>query len=69
MTMPDERSQAVLSARKLLNDLAHATGHLTTDAFRRRAHTVLRHFPDEHHIAVSAVALPHIWGEIGKLSK
>jgi len=61
MTVPYERTRAVLQTRELLKELAIGRGPVHTDTLRRRAEALLRHFPEPFHIDVSAAAVPTIW--------
>ncbi|MGA7778907.1 MAG: BPSL0761 family protein [Paraburkholderia sp.] len=63
MTTPYERTRAVLRARLLLAELVAATDDADWEHFRGRARTLLRHYPDSHHIRISAFALPDVWAD------
>ncbi|WP_408533607.1 BPSL0761 family protein [Paraburkholderia fungorum] len=63
MTLPLERTRAVLDAREFLADLAPAPEEVNVDLFRRRAHMLLRRFPGHVHLQLSAAMAPGIWGE------
>ncbi|WP_289623113.1 BPSL0761 family protein [Trinickia mobilis] len=65
MTIPSERSDAVLRTRNLLIELAYGTGWRDEEALRRCVRSLLKHYPDAHHIALSAHCLPDVWGEPG----
>lgn len=54
MTMPDERTQALISARELLLELSLSRGRVNMRALRERATLVLRHYPDEGMISLIA---------------
>lgn len=45
MTLPDERTRAILAARRLLADLATGEEKRVPRATRDRARACLRHFP------------------------
>jgi hypothetical protein len=60
MTIPYERTRAVLRTRELLKKLA-AGENLDADTLQRFAASLLKHFPDEHHLVLSARALPDTW--------
>jgi len=47
MTMPDERTRALLYARRVLSDLSQMASTTDVDALRQRANDVLRHYPDD----------------------
>jgi hypothetical protein len=63
MTIPYERTQSVLAARQLLMDLAAAPDDIDLEAFRGRARTLLRHFPERVHFHLSAALAPGIWAD------
>lgn len=54
MTMPDERTRALINARNLLLDIAVTTSSEDFNAMRQRAITVLRHYPDDGLISLIA---------------
>ena len=61
MTMPDERYRAILWAKNLLEDIASPikTKRVPKE-IRQRAHSALRHFPDEYYLSMLAEARPDI---------
>ncbi|CAG9269528.1 BPSL0761 family protein [Paraburkholderia caribensis] len=61
MTTPQERTRAVLGARDLLETLAHGRGAYCTDLVRTLAFSLLRHYPLDVDIDVSALAVPTLW--------
>ncbi|WP_311734883.1 MULTISPECIES: BPSL0761 family protein [unclassified Paraburkholderia] len=61
MTMPDERTRGVFGARELLFTLAQGPGAYSADPVRTLAKALLRHYPLEVDVAVSALALPNVW--------
>ena len=65
MTLPDERFKAVLMAKNLLEDIAYNSKEnvRVPKTFRARAHTVLRHFPDEWDLRVASKLAPDIFQE------
>jgi hypothetical protein len=63
MTVPSERTQAVLMARDLLTELAVAPNNADLGVLRTRARILLRHYPDRLHLHQSAAMAPEIWGE------
>lgn len=63
MTVPDERTRAVLRARDLLTELATAPHDVKLDVLRERARTLLRHYPDLVHLRLSAAMASGIWGD------
>ncbi|WP_313064403.1 BPSL0761 family protein [Paraburkholderia sp. LEh10] len=63
VTTPHERTRAVVGARDLLTILSDGRGPYSGDLVRTLALTLLRHYPLEVDIAVSAAALPGVWAE------
>jgi hypothetical protein len=63
MTMPDERTRSVVRAREFLVDLAAAPIGSDLGPFRRRALTLLRHYPGVSDIHISAAFVPWIWAD------
>lgn len=60
MTVPYERTQAVLRTRELLNALAFGEcGDTVT--LQHRAAALLKHFPTASDLDISAAALPRTW--------
>jgi hypothetical protein len=59
MTMPDERTQALIRARELLLELSLHPEHLDARQLQERASHVLRHYPDEGLIA--SIAKESTW--------
>lgn len=61
MTLPDERYRAIMFAKNLCEDLLdpRKTPRVPKD-IRRRALSVLRHFPDEYYLSMLAEARPDI---------
>jgi hypothetical protein len=45
--MPDERTRALLNARRLLSDISQITSTTDVNTLRQRAEDVLRHYPDD----------------------
>jgi hypothetical protein len=62
MTIPYERTQALLRTRQLLQELADGM-HIEPDLLQRRAAALLKHYPDASHVAVSARFLPETWAD------
>lgn len=64
MTLPDERTRAVLYARQFLRDLLDpkATPRVPR-AVRERARRLLKHFPSSFDLRQSAKELPRVWSE------
>ncbi|CAB3755461.1 BPSL0761 family protein [Paraburkholderia humisilvae] len=63
MTIPYERSMAVLRARNLLTELAYADNRRDEETLRRYARSLLKHYPDAQHMKLSVSRLPEIWGD------
>jgi hypothetical protein len=61
MTMPDERYRAILYARRFCEDLLDSkkTPRVSKE-IRKRALSVLRHFPDDYYLSMLAEARPDI---------
>lgn len=64
VTIPSERSVAVLQAREFLVSLAYGHEYRLPRAVRAEAHRLLRHYPSELHIAPLGKAFPEMWGEL-----
>jgi hypothetical protein len=62
MTIPYERTQAILRTRQLLQDLADGT-RVEPDLLQRRAAALLKHYRDVSHVALSARLLPDTWAD------
>lgn len=60
MTMPDERTRAVMQARQFLQELAMETELPAT--VRREAQRLLRHYPRLNDMALAHLALPTWFG-------
>lgn len=54
MTLPDERTRALLNARRLLSDVAQMKSTADVTALREKAVSVLRHYPDDGMVALIA---------------
>ncbi len=65
MTMADERTRAVLWGRELLMEIQR--DEALPEQLRRRAKTVLRHFPSPSDIEVTAMATPDWWARPSKI--
>lgn len=61
MTTPDERTKAVVETRKFLRMLAGADEITIPGIVQTVAVGLLRHYPLDVDLAVSALALPGIW--------
>lgn len=63
MTLPDERTRAVVVARNFLRSLLDPkqTPRIPKE-IRTRAYWCLRHFPWDTDLQVSSRELPEIWG-------
>lgn len=66
MTMPSERTRAVLATRRFLEELCSGDEHMNIPRrVRETARQLLRHFPDAWHIDMAAVAWPIAWAPAG----
>lgn len=63
MTIPYERTLSVLRTRDLLLELAYAASTRNKRTLRDPARSLLKHYPDEYHLKVSARQAPDIWGD------
>ena len=62
MTMPDERTRAVLDARDFLERLSRAElVHESPQTLMTWAKALLRHYPEDTHIRLASKALPAYW--------
>lgn len=61
MTTAYERTKAVIETRKLLQLLCSPTSTATRDAIQDTALLLLRHYPLDVDLEISAAALPGIW--------
>ena len=61
MTTAYERTKAVIETRELLQLLASPTSTATRDAVQDAAMLLLRHYPLNIDLEISAAALPGIW--------
>jgi hypothetical protein len=61
MTMPSERTKAVIETRELLQLLASSDGSTMPSRIHDLARQLLRHFPLDVDLDVSAAALPNVW--------
>ena len=59
MTLPDERYRSLVQTRKFLMELLspHQTPKVPK-AIRQRAHSLLRHWPDNYHLEMMTVDMP-----------
>ncbi|MGU7778678.1 BPSL0761 family protein [Burkholderia sp. PU8-34] len=63
MTIPIERTRAVLRTRQFLEELTSATSSADLSGVRLRAESLLRHYPTVSDLSLSATALPLIWAD------
>lgn len=66
VTTPFERTRAVVEARLFLEQLS--TGRLVATSpkdLRVAAEALLRHYPDESNLGLTARLLPFLWAEPG----
>ena len=64
MTMPYERTNAVIETRELLQMLARSDGSAVPSTIDDLARQLLRHFPLDVDVDVSAAALPGVWAPV-----
>jgi hypothetical protein len=70
MTMPFERTRAVLWTREFLQDLMdHAKSPHVPARVRARARTLLRHYPTPADMALAGRAIPCWFGVSGELGE
>jgi hypothetical protein len=63
MTMPDERTRAVVYAREFMRDLLDPKKTPRIPRYiRERASRCLRHFPGDYDLDKAAEAVPRSWG-------
>ena len=63
MTIPIERTIAVLNARQFLIELSVVQDDVDLEVLRKRARMLLRHFPERVHFHLSAAFVPEIWAD------
>ena len=65
MTLPDERYRAVMWAKSFLQALAYDKTQYPRmpNDVRRKAQSILRHFPSEYDMQIAAFAAPNIFAE------
>lgn len=70
MTLPNERTRAVIYAQKFLRDLLDpkATPKVPLE-IRRRARSVLKHFPQPYEMEQAACASPNLFGKVDKADR
>jgi hypothetical protein len=61
MTMPEERTKAVVETRQFLEMLRSSESEITWGLVRTMASQLLRHYPLDVDLSVSASALPGVW--------
>ena len=65
MTMPNERTRAVMQAREFLQELAWSAADAgIPEPVRREAMRLLRHYPDGSEMGLAHMALPGWFGEV-----
>lgn len=65
MTLPAERTKAVIKTRRFLQALSHASPDTVPVAIRLRAETLLRHFPEAIDMEFAHEKLPEWFGAPG----
>lgn len=61
MTMPEERTKAITETRQFLETLLGAEDEILWRLVRTVAGQLLRHFPQDIDLRISASALPGVW--------
>ncbi|SMG39856.1 BPSL0761 family protein [Paraburkholderia susongensis] len=61
MTMPEERTKAILETRHFLETLLASEDEIMWGLVRTMAARLLRHYPQDVDLGVSALALPGVW--------
>ncbi len=70
MTIPYERTRAILETRRFLRELVNpADTPRIPMRFREMARLLLRHYPGYAEIELSHKALPHLWGPVPPFSR
>ncbi len=69
MTLPDERTRSIESAREFLRDLLDpAKTPKVPKAIRRRAYACLRHFPHDYELKKAFQKVPELFGPMEETS-
>lgn len=64
MTLPNERTRAIVNTRNFLYDLADPKKTpRVPKAVRQEALRVLKHYPWNLHLDITAAVMPDIWGK------
>ncbi|WP_208457074.1 BPSL0761 family protein [Burkholderia vietnamiensis] len=66
MTMPDERTNAVIETWEFLQLLAASDDAASSADIREIAMRLLRHYPSDVDLDISAVALPGVWSPLAE---
>ena len=64
MTLPDERYRSLVYTKKFLMELL--SPHMTPRVpkiIRQRAHSLLRHWPDDYHLELMTEDMPQIFAK------
>lgn len=61
MTMPNERTAAVLQTREFLKELAYSRSTKNPQEIASEAHRLLRHYPDDADMRITSLALAQFW--------
>lgn len=65
MTMPDERSRAVMQTKAFLLELQDSTKTPgVPEDVRKEAHRLLRHYPSPWHLDSAHRGAPDLWGPV-----
>ena len=67
MTTPEDRTRAVMRTRQFLRDLADARATpRIPKRLREQALSLLKHYPQDHHLELAARHCPQSWGLPGE---
>ena len=66
MTIPEERTRALIQTREFLRELAtHSWPDAVPEAIRREAIRLMRHYPGNSELTLASKALPHLFAAPG----
>jgi hypothetical protein len=64
MTLPDERTRAIVNARNFLYDLTDPKKTpRVPKSVRQQAWRILKHYPWNLHLNIAAAVMPDVWGK------
>ena len=62
--MPDERTRSIIQTREFLESIAGGReGPCIPESVKREAYRLLRHYPDDWHLATVAREVPEFWAD------